>query len=127
MIQGSVKPLFPGFATYDKLQAVFSGATILHDEFLSGKSDKRGNLMNKLALINIETMKQGTFLASKNTCQVLMQLFLFYRSEKIQTRQKSSKVARVCIDAFQKAKADLSQPQMTFFAYFFSTFTVSHC
>ena len=31
--------------------------SISHALFLSGKEDKRGDLVNKLALINIETMK----------------------------------------------------------------------
>ena len=33
------------------------GATISHAEFLSGRSDETGDLMNKLALINVATMK----------------------------------------------------------------------
>ena len=31
--------------------------TLSHAKFLSGKSDERGDLMSKLALINVETMK----------------------------------------------------------------------
>ena len=33
--------------------------SMAHALFLSGKDDKDGDLMNKLALINIETMKQA--------------------------------------------------------------------
>ena len=34
-----------------------TGATLSHAQFLSGRSDETGDLMNKLALINVATMK----------------------------------------------------------------------
>ena len=43
--------------SFSKKKLISVGATISHAEFLSGRSDETGDLMNKLALINVATMK----------------------------------------------------------------------
>ena len=50
---------------------------LTHAIFLSGNDDRSGNLMNKLALINIETMKMA-----KQNGYYMTIIYVYYGSQK---------------------------------------------